>query len=95
MNKPTKSLTEPKKASNLALLSLTELSHLRETLTQTEAVEWVRRYKKKTMECGKKEAFYWWQTTLEDITKKRGQKAAEDLRNRMNTLKERNDVNRV
>jgi hypothetical protein len=91
MNKQTKSLTEPKKASNLALLSSTELCALRETLTQTEAVEWVRRYRKKTMECGKKEAFYWWQTTLEDITKRRGQKAAENLRQRMNALKEQND----
>jgi len=91
MNKQTKSLTEPKKASNLALLSSTELCALRETLTQTEAVEWVRRYRKKTMECGKKEAFYWWQATLEDITKRRGQKAAENLRQRMNALKEQND----
>jgi hypothetical protein len=84
MNKLTKSLTEPKKASNLALLSLTELCALRETLTQAEAQEWVRRYRKKVMECGKKEAFYWWQTTLEDITKRRGEAAATDLRNRMN-----------
>ena len=91
MNKPQESLTEQKKANNLALLSLTELLHLRETLTQTEAQEWVRRYKKKTMECGRVEAFHWWQTTLEDITKKRGQKAAEDLRLRMNSLKEQND----
>ncbi|CAB4134127.1 hypothetical protein UFOVP272_22 [uncultured Caudovirales phage] len=91
MNKQTKSLTEPKKASNLALLSSTELCALRETLTQTEAVEWVRRYRKKAMEDGKKEAFYWWQTTLEDITKRRGQKAAEDLRGRMNLLREQND----
>jgi hypothetical protein len=91
MNKPTESLTEPKKASNLALLSSIELCALRETLTQTEAQEWVRRYRKKAMEDGKKEAFYWWQTTLEDIAKKRGQKAAEDLRQRMNLLKEQND----
>jgi len=91
MNKQTKSLTEPKKVSNLALLSSTERCALRETLTQTEAQEWVRRYRKKAMEDGKKEAFYWWQTTLQDITKRRGQKAAEDLRNRMNALKEQND----
>jgi hypothetical protein len=89
MNKLTKSLTEPKKASNLALLSSTELCALQETLTQTEAVEWVRRYRKKVMDCGKKEAFYWWQTTLEDITKRRGQQAADNLRNRMNLLKDK------
>ena len=91
MNKPQESLTEQKKASNLALLSLTERLNLRETLTQTEAVEWVRRYRKKAMEIGKKEAFYWWQATLEDISKRRGQKAAEDLRQRMNSLKDQND----
>jgi hypothetical protein len=91
MNKPTESLTEPKKASNLALLSLTERLNLRETMNQMEAVEWIRRYKKKIREDGKKEAFYWWQTTLEDIAKKRGQKAAEELRERMNALKEQND----
>ena len=88
MNKQTKSLTEPKKASNLALLSSQERLALRETLTQTEAKEWIIRYKKKMKEEGRKEAFYWWQTTLEDIAKRRGQKAADELRNRMNLLKD-------
>ena len=87
MNKPTESLTEPKKASNLAFLSLTERLNLRETMTQTEAQEWIRRYRKKMMEDGKKEAFYWWQTTLKDIAKRRGQKAADELRDRMNNQK--------
>jgi hypothetical protein len=87
MNKQTESLTEPKKASNLALLSLTERLNLRETMTQTEAKEWICRYRKKMMEDGKKEAFYWWQTTLEDIAKRRGQKAADELRDRMNNQK--------
>jgi hypothetical protein len=91
MNKPTESLTEPKKASNLALLSLTERLSLRETMSQAEAVEWKRRYHKKAMEEGKKEAFYWWQGVIEDIGKRRGQKAADELRTRMNTLKEQND----
>ena len=91
MNKQTKSLTEPKKASNLALLSSIELCALRETLTQTEAQEWVKRYRKKAMEDGKKEAFYWWQGVIEDIGKRRGQKAADELKTRMNTLKESND----
>jgi hypothetical protein len=91
MNKQIKSLIEPKKASNLALLSSTELCALRETLTQTEAQEWVRRYRKKAMEEGKKEAFYWWQGVIEDIGKRRGPKAADELRTQMNTLKESND----
>jgi hypothetical protein len=91
MNKQTKSLTESKKANNLALLSSTERLALRETLTQTEAQEWVRRYRKKAMECGKKEAFHWWLITVDDIAKRRGEKAAEDLRQRMNSLKEQNE----
>jgi hypothetical protein len=88
MSKQTESLTEPKKASNLALLSSQERLALRETLTQTEAKEWIIRYKKKMKEEGRKEAFYWWQTTLEDIAKRRGQKAADELRDRMNLLKD-------
>jgi hypothetical protein len=91
MNKQIESLTELAKVGNLANLSLQERLNLRETMSQMEALEWIKRYKKKMREDGKKEAFYWWQTTLEDIAKKRGQKAAEDLRQRMNLLKEQND----
>ena len=91
MNKQTESLTEPVKVGNLANLSSLELCTLRETMTQTEAKEWVMRYKKKMREDGRKEAFWWWQAILEDIAKKRGPKAAEELRERMNALKERND----
>lgn len=91
MNKQTKSLTEPKKVGNLANLSSSELLSLRETMNQTEAQEWVKRYRKKAMEDGKREAWNWWRDTLEDIAKRRGQEAAEDLRTRMNSLKEQND----
>ena len=91
MNKQTKSLTEPKKVGNLANLSFSELLSLRETMNQAEAVEWVKRYRKKAMEDGKREAWNWWRDTLEDIAKRRGQEAAEDLRTRMNSLKEQND----
>ena len=88
MNKQTKSLTEPKKVGNLANLSSSELLSLRETMNQTEAVEWVKRYRKKAMEDGKREAWNWWRDTLEDIAKRRGQTAADELRNRMNLLKD-------
>jgi hypothetical protein len=43
------------------------------------------------LEHGRGEAFAWWQSTLADISKKRGPKAAEDLRQRMNAQKEQND----
>ena len=57
-------------------------------MSQTEAQEWVKRYRKKAMEDGKREAWNWWRDTLEDIAKRRGQQAADELRNRMNLLKD-------
>lgn len=87
--KPTKSLTEPKKGSNLATLSSQERLNLRETMRQTEAMEWIRRYRKKALEEERGEAQYWWQQILLDIAKKRGQAAADDLRKRMNEQKDK------
>jgi hypothetical protein len=87
--KPTKSLTELEKANNLATLSLQERLNLRETMRQTEAMEWIKRYRKKLLEEGRGEAQYWWQQTLADIAKKRGQPAADDLRKRMNEQKDK------
>jgi hypothetical protein len=90
--KQTEFLTEPEKASNLATLSLQERLNLRETMKQTEAMEWIRRFKKKALEEGGGEAQYWWQQTLADIAKRRGQPAADDLRQRMNRIK--NEISR-
>jgi hypothetical protein len=55
----------------------------------SEAREWVKRFQKKTLEEGRGEAQYWWQQTLQDIAKKRGQQAADDLRKRMNEQKDK------
>jgi len=88
MNKQTESLTAFKKDGNLANLSSSARLSLRETMNQAEAVEWVKRYRKKAMEDGKREAWSWWRDTLEDIAKRRGQEAADELRNRMNLLKD-------
>jgi hypothetical protein len=87
--KPTKSLIESEKANNLATLSSQERLNLRETMKQTESREWIARYRKKALEEGRGEAQYWWQQTLEDIAKKRGQAAADDLRQRMNEQKDK------
>ena len=87
--KPTKSLIEPKKVNNLATLSSQEHLNLRETMKQTEATEWIKRYRKKVLEEGRGEAQYWWQQTLADIAKKRGQAAADDLKKRMNEQKDK------
>ena len=82
-------LIKQEKANNLATLSSQERLNLRETMRQTEAMEWVRRYRKKALEEGRGEAQYWWQQTLADIAKKRGQAAADDLRKRMNEQKDK------
>jgi hypothetical protein len=77
------------KANNLASLSSQERLNLREIMRNSEAMEWVRRYRKKVLEEGRGEAQYWWQQTLADIAKKRGQAAADDLRQRMNEQKDK------
>jgi len=81
------SLIGSEKANNLAILSSQERLNLRETMKQTEALEWIKRFKKKALEEGGGEAQYWWQQTLADIAKRRGQPAADDLRQRMNRIK--------
>jgi hypothetical protein len=87
--KQTEFLIEPKKANNLASLSSQERLNLQETMRNSEAVEWIRRYRKKVLEEGRGEAQYWWQQTLMDIAKRRGQAAADDLKKRMNTQKDK------
>jgi hypothetical protein len=87
--KQTEFLIGSGKANNLATLSLQERLNLRETMRNNEAMEWIRRYRKKALEEGRGEAQYWWQQTLADIAKKRGQAAADDLRLRMNTQKDK------
>jgi hypothetical protein len=83
------SLTGSEKANNLASLSSQERLNLQETMRNTEALEWIKRYRKKMMEEGKGEAQYWWQQTLVDIAKRRGQASADDLKKRMNTQKDK------
>jgi hypothetical protein len=80
-------LTESEKGGNLASLSLQERLNLRETMRQSEAMEWIRRFKKKSLEEGRGEAHYWFQQVIADIAKKRGQAAADELRKRMNRIK--------
>jgi bifunctional DNA-binding transcriptional regulator/antitoxin component of YhaV-PrlF toxin-antitoxin module len=62
-----------------------QLEHLKDC----ESREWIKRFKKKALEEGRGEAQYWWQQTLADIAKKRGQAAADDLRKRMNEQKDK------
>ena len=81
---PTASSPDSKTVKNLANLSSEQRLLMLETLRQTEARDWIRRYRKKIKEEGKAEALAWWHQTLSDLAKKRGLKAVEDLRRRMN-----------
>ena len=70
-------------------MSSQERLNLQETMKNTEAQEWIRRYRKKALEEGRGEAQYWWQQTLADIAKRRGQAAVDDLKKRMNEQKDK------
>ena len=58
-----------------------------ELLKDSEAREWVARYKKKVNDLGQYDARTWWNKTISDIEKIRGKEAADDLRQRMNQYK--------
>jgi len=83
----TQSSADSKTAKNLANLSSKQRSEMLETLRQTEAKDWIRRYRKKIREHGKAAASAWWLQTLSDVVKRRGQKAADDLRKRINEIR--------
>ena len=56
-------------------------------LKQCEAREWIKRYKKKIGEVGSVSARSWWEGVKEDIARRRGKPALEDLVKRMNKEK--------
>ena len=78
------SLANLKTANNLANQSSDQRLKIQETLQTMEARDWIRRYKTKIKAVGKREAYAWWQRTIDDIEKRRGKAAADDLRRRMN-----------
>jgi hypothetical protein len=65
-----------------------------EHFKDSEAREWVARFRKKQMEEGKGEAIEWWAKTIKEIAAKRGQKVADDLKRRMNEQKDLNAIRR-
>ena len=60
-----------------------QLEHLKDC----ESREWVTRYQQKIKDLGKAKASAWWQTTIADISRRRGEPAADDLRKRMNEIR--------
>jgi len=85
-------LTEDGKAKNLALLTSTERYKMLETLRQTEARDWIRRYRNKQRELGKQQAQAWWETVKLDIKKRRGQVGVDTL---ITNMRQQNDANRL
>jgi gamma-glutamyl:cysteine ligase YbdK (ATP-grasp superfamily) len=81
---PIQSLADLKTANNLANQSSEQRLEIQETLRTMEARDWIRRYKTKIKAVGKKEAYAWWQRTIDDIEKRRGKAEADNLRRRMN-----------
>ncbi|CAB4184059.1 hypothetical protein UFOVP1463_42 [uncultured Caudovirales phage] len=71
-------------AINLPLKSSTTLFSSQETLRNSEAREWIQRHKTKVKELGANGARKWWVMTIDDIQRKRGISAVDDLRRRMN-----------
>ena len=69
----------PRLAPSNVLISLETLEHMR----QCEAREWMSRYEKKAIERGSASAQSWWQGVKNDIAKRRGQPACDDLVQRM------------
>lgn len=76
--------TEDGKAKNLALLTSTERCKMLETLRQTEAREWMSRYKAKASKIGQAKAQNWWQSVKLDIEKRRGKDGVDTLTTEMN-----------
>ena len=74
MDKPS---AEPQLTMRFSLLEM----------RQSEAREWITRYQQKIKDMGKEKATAWWQATIADIARRRGEVAADDLRKRMNEIR--------
>jgi hypothetical protein len=59
-----------------------------ERLRDSEARDWIRRFKQKVRELGRGEAISWWNQTITDIERKRGTLMAIDLNNRMRKIQD-------
>ena len=58
-----------------------------ELMRQAEALEWLDRYQEQIYQHGRNHARAWWDKTIADIKRIRGEKAANALRETMNRLK--------
>lgn len=89
MRQQKKSLTAAAKDKTTQNGLLTQPSTSQEIynlMRETEAMDWLERYREKAYEHGKTAARLWWLKTISDIERIRGKEAADDLRNRMNRI---------
>ena len=84
--------TEDGKAKNLALLTSTERCKMLETLRQTEARDWIRRYRLKAKQLGQQKAQLWWLDVKMSLKKRRGQDGLDIL---IAEMERQRDVNRL
>jgi hypothetical protein len=84
--------TKDGKAKNLALLTLTERCKMLETLRQTEARDWIRRYRLKAKELGQQQTQLWWLDVKMSLKKRRGQDGLDTL---IAEMERQRDVNRL
>ena len=84
--------TEDGKAKNLALLTSTERCKMLETLRQTEARDWIRRYQLKSKQFGQQKAQAWWLDVKMSLKKRRGQAGLDTL---IAEMERQRDVNRL
>jgi hypothetical protein len=84
--------TEDGKAKNLALLTSTERCKMLETLRQTEARDWIRRYRLKAKQLGQQKAQAWWLDVKMSLKKRRGKAGLDTL---IAEMERQRDVNRL
>ena len=84
--------TEDGKAKNLALLTSTERCKMLETLRQTEARDWIRRYRLKAKELGQQQTQLWWLDVKMSLKKRRGQDGLDTL---IAEMERQRDINRL
>ena len=82
--------TSDGKAKNLALLTSTERFAMLETLRQTEARDWIRRYRLKAKQLGTAQA--WWEGVKSSLKKQRGQGSVDTL---VAEMERQRDINRL
>ena len=82
--------TKDGKAKNLALLTSTERFAMLETLRQTEARDWIRRYRLKAKQFGKQKAQAWWLDVKMSLKKRRGQAGLDTLTQEMERQRDGN-----